>query len=114
MSQITIYGLPNCDNTAKALRLLRNKNAVLHNYKIAGISKQKIQDWVTQFGFEKILNKKSTTWRSLTVEQQQTVVDDSTAIKLMYKHTNLIKRPIVEAGSSTIIGLELKQLSLLK
>ena len=61
-------------------------------------------EWSRKAGWETLLNKKSTTWRSLSTGEQQTVVDEKTAVDAMVKHTTLIKRPVVEMNDKIIIG----------
>jgi arsenate reductase (glutaredoxin) len=105
---VQVYGLANCDSTQAALKWLKHKNiaAALHNYKTTGIGKEKLAIWSRQLGWEKLLNKRSTTWRSLTKAEQEMVVDESSAIKLMLENTSLIKRPVVEYGKQLLIGFD--------
>ena len=57
-------------------------------------------------GWEIILNKRSTTWRELKEAEQQKVIDQPTAIKLMMKSNSIIKRPIIEFGENIVVGFK--------
>lgn len=106
MAGLIIYGIPNCDATKKAMAWLNKKKISFsfHDYKLAGISKQKLEEWLDKTGLEAIFNKRSTTWRELTGEEQQKAGDQQSAIKLMMKNTSIIKRPVIEKGNDLIVG----------
>ncbi len=106
MSTITLYGIPNCDTTKKAMNWL-NKNKVaytFHDYKQEGIAKAKLEEWNSKAGWEAFFNKRSTTWKELPVAEQNKVTDLPSAIKVMMEHNSIIKRPIIEHGKELIIG----------
>jgi Spx/MgsR family transcriptional regulator len=95
---VKLYGLPYCDGTIAVTKWLEAKgySINLHNYKTDGIAKEKLAEWTHALGWEKVLNKRSTTWRSLQQEEQDKVVNESAAIDIMLKNTSLIKRPVIE------------------
>ena len=99
---MTVYGLPNCDSTKAALKWLKQHNIsyTFHDYKVNGITAAHINKWLEKIPLEKLLNKKSTTWRSLSPEQQAGALSVDGAVLLMAKHTSLIKRPLVEWGEA--------------
>lgn len=113
MATVKLYGLPYCDGTIAATKWLEAKgySINLHNYKTSGISKEKLQEWCKASGWEKVLNKRSTTWRSLKPEEQDEVTDEKSAIEIMLKNTSLIKRPVIEFGKELLIGFDEKKLS---
>jgi arsenate reductase (glutaredoxin) len=106
MCKIIIYGIPNCDTTKKAMAWLQKNNIAFsfHDYKLQGISKEKLAVWCGKKGWETIFNKRSTTWRELPAVEQQKVIDQDTAIKVMLQNNSIIKRPIIEYGNAMIIG----------
>lgn len=110
---VKLYGLPYCDGTIAVAKWLEAKGytVLLHNYKTDGISKEKLAEWTEALGWEKVLNKRSTTWRSLKKEEQDSVTDENTAIEIMLKNTSLIKRPVTEHGKDLLIGFDEKKLS---
>ena len=107
MGIINVYGLQSCNNTKKALKEFKAKNVMIefHDFKESGITEEKLKQWCKQLEWEKVLNKKSTTWRSLSPDIQQKVSDEKSAIQLMQKYTSLIKRPVVEVNDHVTVGL---------
>jgi arsenate reductase (glutaredoxin) len=106
MAAITIYGIPNCDTTKKALGLLKNNKIdfIFHDYKQQDITIKKLEEWCNKMGWETILNKRSTTWRELDETEQKKVINQTTAIKLMIKNNSIIKRPIIEFDKDLVVG----------
>ena len=103
---ITVYGIPNCDTIKKTQDWLK-KNKIdyrFHDYKKEGISKEKLSAWCKKAGWEVLLNKKSTTWKALSPEEQQAVTNDASAIKVMMKNNSIIKRPVIEKGDVILVG----------
>ena len=110
---VGLYGLPYCDATQGVIKWLEAKGFEinLHNYKTDGITAEKLKEWSSRLGWEKLLNKRSTTWRSLSKEKQDKVVDEDSAIKAMMENTSLIKRPVIEFEKELLIGFDEKKLS---
>lgn len=110
---VKLYGLPHCDGTQAVMKWLEKKGiaSTLHNYKTEGIGVNKLMEWSGRLGWQKLLNKRSTTWRSLPKEVQDAVVDETSAIKLMMNNTSLIKRPVIEYGKELLLGFDEKELS---
>jgi arsenate reductase len=105
---MTIYGIPGCDSTKMALRWLK-KNKLqfeFHDYKLSGISADRLQEWAEQVGWETLLNRKSATWRGLLAEEQSKANSQAGAIELMVKNTSLIKRPLIEHRGKIMVGLD--------
>jgi arsenate reductase len=113
MNSITIYGIPNCDTTKKAIGVLNKQQVkyVFHDYKRSGITEMKLKAWSKKEGWEKILNKRSTTWRELPEATQLKIKDEAAAIQLMLQNNSIIKRPIVEHTTGLIIGFDEKAIS---
>lgn len=108
MGKVIIYGIPNCDTTKKVMTWLQKNNIAFsfHDYKLQGISKEKVAAWCSKKGWETIFNKRSTTWRDLPAVEQQKVIDEDTAIKVMLQNNSIIKRPIVEYSNAIIVGFK--------
>ena len=108
MATITVYGIPNCDTIKKTTDWFKRKNIAIafHDYKKEGISKEKLVAWCRLAGWEMILNKKSTTWRSLSPEEQNKITSQAAAVKLMQAQTSIIKRPVIEVGGKIVIGFD--------
>lgn len=103
-----VYGIKNCNTVKKSLDWLKNNDSgfEFHDYKKLGISKGKLQEWSKELGWEKLLNKKGTTWRTLTADQQQKITDEKSAIELMIEKPSVIKRPVIESNGKLIVGFD--------
>jgi len=106
MEAVTVYGIPNCDTTKKAVVLLKKHKIdhTFHDYKQAGITAQKLEQWCKKAGWETVLNKRSTTWRELEEAEQKKVLNEQAAIRLMMQNNSIIKRPIIEINGNLLIG----------
>ena len=104
---ITVYGIKNCDTVRKALKWLTEHQIAhqLHDYRIAGLSPQFLSQAEQQFGWENLLNKRSTTWRNLD-EQVKKTLSKTTALSVLTEHPTLIKRPIILQDGIALIGFE--------
>jgi arsenate reductase len=102
----TVYGIPNCDVTQKALAWFKeNKISItFHDYKTAGSTKEKLMNWCKKKSWEILLNKRSTTWRSLSAAEQGKITGEAAAINLMMAHNSIIKRPVIENADELIVG----------
>lgn len=100
---LTLYGLKNCDTCRKALKQLdaAEKNVAFHDVREDGVSKKQIESWAKSAGWEKLLNKSSTTWRALGAADKQDM-DEKKAIALMAAHPALIKRPVIKRGDTEV------------
>lgn len=106
---LIIYGIKNCDTVKKALRWLDEHKVKyqFHDYKKSGISKEKLQKFEKDFGWEKLVNNRGTTFRKLSEDQKPK--NSSQAIKIMQEQTSIIKRPIIESESISIIGFDVNE-----
>ena len=77
-----------------------------HDYRVAGISADKLQHWIKELGLDKILNKKSTTWRNLGEDEKAKIQTIEGAVQLMLENNTLIKRPIVERNGKIYVGFD--------
>jgi len=104
-----VYGIPNCDTVKKARTWLTAHGLAyeFHDFKKQGITKEKLDEWCTVFGWEKVLNKKGTTWKKVAPEQQALVTSQAAAVALLSEHKSAIKRPVVEKdGQAILIGFD--------
>jgi len=106
MTKLMVYGIPNCDVVKKTMNWLTAKKTgfEFHDYKRSGISKEKLEAWCKEIGWEALLNKRSTTWRELPLSVQNKITNQPAAIKLMMEQTSIIKRPVIEYGRSITAG----------
>lgn len=105
---VHVYGIPNCNTVKKAVDWLHQHEVeyVFHNYKKEGIAAGKLAQWCAEFGWEKLVNKKGTTWRKLPPEQQEKINGEKAAIAFMMENPSVIKRPVIEKGKDLLIGFD--------
>lgn len=112
---VIVYGIPNCDTVKKAINWLDGKGTdyEFYNFKKKGISKKKLEEWVSQKGWKMILNQKSTTFRKLISERKNEPSTKLDAIKLMMEHNSVIKRPVIEKDGMLVVGFNELEMELL-
>lgn len=102
-----MYGLPYCDATKLAMEWFKahNLSFTLHDYKTQGITAEKLAAWCDQKGWETILNKRSTTWRSLNAATQAAITTQNKAVETMVANTSLIKRPVITTQDGKVMAI---------
>ena len=99
-----IHGIKNCDTMKKTFAWFDGAGVAyqFHDYKKAGIDAATLARWCEQLGWEALVNKRGTTWRKLTPEQQA-FDTQSAAVQLMQEHPSLIRRPVLETASGQLL-----------
>ena len=94
---ITIYGIKNCDTMKKARAFLDERKVAydFHDYKSAGIDRDRLEGWAKKAGWETLLNKAGTTFRKLP-DKDKDGLTEKKAIALMLAQPSMIKRPVLE------------------
>ena len=107
---IVLYGIKNCDTVKKARCWLESHQTeyTFHDFRIDGLTKNMLKDFLKHVDWETLLNKRGTTWRKLP-ESQKNNIDDSKALKLMVKYPTLIKRPILNHRCKYFVGFSENQ-----
>lgn len=105
---LKVYGIPNCDTVKKATVWLKNKGIAyeFHDYKKLGISKAKLEEWLGQVPYDKLVNRAGTTFKKLTDEEKAKITDNASVIALMLEKSSVIKRPIVESDKILAVGFK--------
>lgn len=101
---IKIYGIKNCDSMKKAFKWLDERDIPyeFHDYKKAGVPRERLVAWCKALGWKTLLNTKGPTWRKLTPEQQQ-ITTQSQAVAIMMEHSSVIRRPVIETESGHLL-----------
>jgi Spx/MgsR family transcriptional regulator len=108
---ITLYGIPNCDTVKKARAWFTAQGVdyTFHDFKKQGVPADRLPDWMSAVGWQKLVNRQGTTWRRLDSHSQESVQDESSAARLMQAEPSVIKRPVVEwqrgSGCEVSVGL---------
>jgi arsenate reductase len=102
-----IYGIKNCDTMKKAFTWLKDHDVDhdFHDYRAEGIDARTVKAWVKELGWEKVLNKASTTFKELR-EAEKADLDEAKAIALMVQNPTMIKRPMLVTGKTVTAGFK--------
>ncbi len=106
---LKVYGIKNCNSMKKAFDLLTELGLSyeFHDYKKQSIDNATVKTWLDALGQDVVLNKKGTTWRKLSPEEQaQALSSEDALIAALTTHTSLIKRPIIQTTQSFLAGFD--------
>jgi arsenate reductase len=107
-NKLRVHGIPNCDMVKKA-RAWLGEHAVRYDwvdFRASPPSRDDLSRWSRVAGWDRLLNRRGTTWRTLDREQQSRVHDEASAIALMLERPTLIKRPVIETGDDVVVGFD--------
>jgi len=103
-----MYGIKNCDTIKKARQFLKNHNIEFEfiDFRDQPIDVSTLQSFVDKIGWDKLINKRSITYRNLTDEQKSNI-----SLALTLKNPTLIKRPILVTSTNIRVGFSEKSYS---
>lgn len=100
----TVYGLSNCDTCRKARNWLQ-RFGIAHDFVDYREQRQPpatLKAWAGQLGgWEKLVNKASTTWRQLP-EARKSPGSDPEWFLLLKEYPQLVKRPVLATDDGTV------------
>ena len=99
---LTFYGLKSCDSCRAALKALAVAGIEVDHRDVRddGMSAETLRQAIERHGADKVINRRSTTWRELDETARQ---DEPVA--LLQAHPSLMKRPlIVQADGGSTVG----------
>ncbi|WP_404368161.1 arsenate reductase [Sphingomonas sp. MMS24-J45] len=104
---VTLYGIPNCDTVKKARTWFAAQGIdyAFHDYKKAGVDEAALRRWVDRRGWEVVLNRAGTTFRTLP-DADKADLNAEKAIAIMLANPSTIKRPVVESGDVLLAGFK--------
>ncbi len=76
-----------------------------HDYKTVGADRALLEGWVKQVGWEVLLNRAGTTFRTLP-DADKAALTEKKAIALMSAQPSMIKRPVLIAGGRILVGFK--------
>ena len=105
---LTIYGIKNCDTVKKALKFLSSKSLPHEfiDFRENLISEELYKTMEQGVGLEMLINKRSSTYRSLTDDEKQNI-----GYELVSKYPTLIKSPVLIQNVDVMVGFSEKQYS---
>jgi len=106
---LIVHGIPNCNTVKKARAWLEERGLAytFHDFKKQGVPEAALDGWIATLGWEKLVNRKGTTWRQLDEAARNGVVDSASARALMLDKASVIKRPVVHwIGGAVTAGFD--------
>ena len=107
---LTVYGIKQCDTVRKALKWLDQHGIEhrFHDFRSDGLQPELLQAWLDSDFSEKLVNRRSTTWRKLSETQRRS--EGETLLKLLLQFPTLIKRPVFVKEQIVAVGFNPKDL----
>lgn len=110
--KLTVYGIKSCDS-CRAARKFLTENEIdfnFHDLREDGLDIQMLERWGDRLGWEKLLNKKSLTWRKIPEVDRNDMTRDK-ALAAMIERPTLVKRPVLESKEYIAVGFSEKRFS---
>ena len=107
MSQPILFGIPNCDTVRKARKWLDDQGKA-HEFidlRADTPSTQKISEWLAAVGAERLINRRSTTFKHLS-EGDKSALKGGDAVSVLQAQPTLIKRPVLEWNNAVSVGFK--------
>ena len=106
-SNVRLFGLATCDTTRAARKWLDGQGVlhVFHDVRADGLTRATVEGWVKQLGWEKVLNKASTTWRELPADAKEGI-NQNIAVDLLLAYPTLVKRPMLDRDGNLSVGFK--------
>ena len=114
----TLYGITNCDTCRKAKKWF-NENRItfdFFDFRKNELTQAKIETWIDKIGWDKLINRRGTTWRNLPDELRDQISEPKN-VDVLHQFPTLMKRPIIEIDDCSLVGFDvsvIKQIQLMK
>jgi arsenate reductase len=107
---LTVYGIKSCDTCRRARKYLEDRNIEFrfHDLREDGLDIQMLERWSTRVEWERLLNRKSLTWRKIPEADRIDMTKDG-AFAAMLDQPTLVKRPVLEHPSFFAVGFSEKR-----
>ena len=108
---LTVYGIKQSDTCRKALKWLAAQGTEhqFHDFRIDGLQADMLEDWLNSSFADKLVNRRSTTWRQLSDEQRQ--AEGKGLQELLLQQPTLIKRPVFVTDEIVAVGFNPMELT---
>ncbi|MEZ0122342.1 MAG: ArsC family reductase [Candidatus Reddybacter sp.] len=102
-----LFGIKNCDTVRKARRWLDEHDVAFtfHDVRSDGLTQEQVARWIDALGWEVVLNKRSTSWKTIDAPRRENLDVDSVNALLLELPT-LIKRPVLEYDGAVYVGFK--------
>ncbi len=104
---IRVYGIRQCDSCRRTLKWLEANELAFEftDLRESPVGPEQIDRWLQRLGPERLVNRRSITWRRLDGDQRSRTMGTEGA-SLLAEHPTLIKRPVVEQGDALTVGFQ--------
>ena len=105
---MNVFGINNCDTCRKARKWLDESGREYrwHDLREDVPDEARLRQWVQAAGLDRLVNRRSTTWRSLEEDERARAMDPAAAPGLLGRYPTLIKRPVFERGDDVLVGFD--------
>lgn len=114
MNVVQLYGLKNCSTCVKAMKWLAQQEIefVFTDYRDHPVPPDQLVGWAAKLGgWEKLVNRASTSWRNLP-DERKIASGDEQWLALIAEFPTLIKRPVsVTSAGGVSVGFSEKKYS---
>ena len=93
---VILYGIKNCDTVRKARRWLDDAAVAyrFHDLRSDGVDEALISGWLDELGWQTVVNRRSSTWKTLAPDARESMNDDR-ALAAILEAPTLVKRPVL-------------------
>jgi len=107
---LTVYGIKSCDTCRRARKFLESRGIEFrfHDLREDGLDIQMLERWSARIDWERLLNRKSLTWRKIPEADRNDMTKDR-AFASMLDQPTLVKRPVLEHPSFFAVGFSEKR-----
>ncbi|PWD87406.1 arsenate reductase [Ignatzschineria cameli] len=101
-----VYGIKNCDTMKKAFNWLdlHKISYQFQDYRNPPLPEATLNQLIDKIGLDKLVNKRSTSWRALSESEKAAVMEKESAIAILQAHPTLIKRPVIVTDDQAFVG----------
>lgn len=109
---VILYGISNCDTVRKARKWLESESISyqFHDFRKDGLEKDQVAGWLETMGWERLVNKRSTSWKALD-ETERKAMDNEKALCAILDAPTLIKRPLLDHDGQLRVGFKAEEYS---
>ena len=75
------------------------------DFRSDGLERQQVEQWIAELGWEALVNKRSTTWKTLADSTKQQM-NNQTAVDAILQAPTLIKRPLLDTQQQRSVGFK--------
>lgn len=103
-----MYGLKNCDTCRKARRWLDSQGVPYDFRDLREVppTRALLQHWLEGLGADRMVNRRSTTWRGLSVAERTGAEAAAGLLDLVAANPALIKRPLFHRDARILAGFD--------